>query len=391
MGGPAQGIRNLVPELEKLGWKNTVCCLDDPADEYGLRDPFDVVKLGRGVGPLRYNKKLKSWLTDHLPDYEIVLIHGLWQYPSACTAGAIRRLRSQNRNAPALFVMPHGMLDPWFQDDPSRKWKARRNWLYWKAIEQRTIATADAVLFTCQRELELARKPFRPYRPKREINVGYGIAAPPAHSSEMSHAFEQVCGSLQGRPYLLYLSRIDPKKGVDLLVDAYLGLSQQGLAGKCELPDLVIAGPNDSPYAQDLMRRSVGCPGIHWLGMLVGDAKWGALYGSEAFILPSHQENFGIAVVEAMACGKPVLISDQVNIYPEIQASNAGYVEPDTAGGVDALLKRWFDCTLDERQAMASGAASGFQDRFSASAAAKRLVDQVQTTLASCDQNISVR
>ena len=105
-----------------------------------------------------------------------MIIHGLWQYQSYAVTGAVRRLRRSNPtgSTPRLFVMPHGMLDPWFQTDASRRFKAWRNWLYWKLIEHRTVSESDGVLFTCQKELELARLPFRPYRPRREINVGYG-------------------------------------------------------------------------------------------------------------------------------------------------------------------------------------------------------------------------
>lgn len=66
--------------------------------------------------------------------------------------------------------------------------------------------------------------------------------------------------------------------------------------------------------------------------MLQGDVKWGAVHGCEEFVLPSRQENFAIAVVEALACGKPVLISDQVNIWREIAEDGAGLVGGDTGG-----------------------------------------------------------
>ncbi|GHC61359.1 hypothetical protein GCM10007100_30840 [Roseibacillus persicicus] len=73
---------------------------------------------------------------------------------------------------------------------------------------------------------------------------------------------------------------------------------------------------------------------VHFCGMLQGDSKWGAFYCARAFVLPSHQENFGIAVVEALACGKSVLITDKVNIWREIKESEAGVVVSDTEEGV---------------------------------------------------------
>ncbi len=221
-GGPCQGIRNSIPALIKLGCENEVVCLDDPEDDYQCDDTFTIHKIGRGRGPWCYHKSLRPWLAEHLDNYDAVIVHGLWQYHSYAVTQSIAQLkRSSNQNAasahvPKVFVMPHGMLDPWFQRDRSRRLKAWRNWLVWKAIEQRTIAQADGVLFTCQRELELAREPFRPYHPQREINVGYGVSPPPRFQNQMKQAFATVCPGLGGKPYLLFLSRIHPKKGVDL-------------------------------------------------------------------------------------------------------------------------------------------------------------------------------
>ena len=122
---------------------------------------------------------------------------------------------------PQLFVMPHGMLDPWFQNDPSRRVKAIRNSIYWKLVEHKTIETANCILFTCQKELELARQPFRPYRPQGEANVGLGVALPPPFNESMQEAFNQRVSLAKDQSYFLFLSRIHPKKGVDLLIRAY--------------------------------------------------------------------------------------------------------------------------------------------------------------------------
>jgi len=264
--------------------------------------------------------------------------------------------------------------------------KAVRNWFYWWLVERGVVNSAHALLFTCQQELELARTTFGGYRPKREINVGYGIAEPPAFQPEMREAFAARCPGLNGRPYLLFMSRIHVKKNVAALVRAYArvrsevlrGLKDQGSNGAkdVEFPDLVIAGPGwDTRYGEEVKRMidevnggqrpeigsayatsDSGVTGAencqlptanfdraHAVDMLAGDSKWGALYGCEAFVLPSHQENFGIAVVEALACDKPVLISDQVNIWREIVEDGAGIAEADTEEGVEKLLRRFFE------------------------------------------------
>jgi glycosyltransferase involved in cell wall biosynthesis len=147
--------------------------------------------------------------------------------------------------------------------------------------------------------------------------------------------------------------------------------------------DLVIAGPGwDSEYGRrikELIRehgawsRELG--EIHMVGMLEGGAKWGALYGCEAFILPSHQENFGIAVVEALGCGRPVLISDKVNIWREIVDDGAGLVEEDSVKGTARLLARFAAGEL-------SGGEAGlfrdcFRRRFEIQKAAEKFLEVV--------------
>ena len=108
--------------------------------------------------------------------------------------------------------------------------------------------------------------------------------------------------------------------------------------------------------------------------MLTGDAKWGALYGAEAFALTSHQENFGIAVVEALSCGTPVLISNQVNIWREIKEDNAGFVGDDTLSGAEQVLWRWESRLPEDNMKMKRGAQLSYGSRFSVAQAARNLL-----------------
>ena len=339
-GGPSQGIRQSIPALASLGVQNEVVCCDLPTAPWIGRDSFPVCAVGsKGLG-FSYSPALKFWLRAHMPRFDAVIVHGLWLWPSLA-AHLVHK--SLGASGPLLFVMPHGMLDPWFQRDPSRRLKAIRNSCYWWLVERRVVNSASGLLFTCEEELRLARTTFRGYHPRRELNVGYGIAAPPAPTPHMQHALAQKCPALLDKPFLLFLGRIHPKKGVDLLVDAYLDFLKKQVEPD-RIPDLLIAGPGwESDYARGIQNRIGKTPKIHTSGMLEGDSKWGALHGCEAFILPSHQENFGIAVVEALACNKMVLISDKVNIWREIADDSAGLVEPDTLAGTQALLTAFRD------------------------------------------------
>ncbi len=399
-GGVCQAIRNIIKGLSQTGeHHNEVVCLDDPVADYLAGESFVIHALGPASSPWCYANGLFPWLLENLNRFDSVIVHGLWLYPSQATAKALRILKQNGRTpVPALHVMPHGMLDPYFQRDPTRRAKALRNWIYWKVIEHKVFRDATSVLFTCEEEMHLARQPFKPYRPQKESVVGLGVEEPPAQTNAMQLAFKQACPELNDAPYLLFLSRIHPKKGVDLLIRAYAQLVKAQLNNpssssdhSSSFPHLVIAGPLDSAYAKEMQALAADLfppstahcslitghsPCILFPGMLRGDAKWGAFYGCEAFVLPSHQENFGIAVVEALACAKPVLISDKVNIWREIESHHAGLIAQNTEEGTSKLLhqfltgREWFTDPV-----------SCFQKCFSVHGATLNLVNALEQTL----------
>jgi glycosyltransferase involved in cell wall biosynthesis len=394
-GGPAQGLRNLLPELEALGWTNEVVCMDRPEEVATWADPFPVHALGPVTGKWSGYWRLVRWLESQWQRFDAVIVHGLWLYPSAAAWKVHSGLASfDGQGKTPYFIYPHGMLDPWFQHAPERRLKAWRNTLYWHLIERRVVRQAQGLLFTCQQELELARRTFWGYRPNNELNVGYGIAAPPSRSGEQQQSFTQICPELNQRSWLLSLGRIHPKKGLDHLIQGYLAACERcSEADSRPVPALVVAGPMEGPYASHLrqlaqqgvrrMEKSgkVPTPVILFPGMLQGDAKWGALHGCEAFVLPSHQENFGIAVVEALACGKPVVISDQVNIWKEVAADDAGWVGQPSTASVAHLLEAWFKLAEAERLAAGRAAIRCFSTRFTVQAAADRFMKVIETKL----------
>jgi glycosyltransferase involved in cell wall biosynthesis len=321
-GGPCQGIRNAVPFQKKLGVLNEVVCFDETSTLYPVEDDFVIYKLGKGITAYQYHPVLLSWLKDNIFNYDFVIVHGLWQYPNLAVYRAVKHLKKKSPKVPKVIIMPHGMLDPYFQKAPERKLKAIRNELMWRLTEKKCLNAAEAVFFTCEEERRLAATTFKNYKPRKTINVGYGINPPPMFDELFKTAFAIKCPLLKGKEYWLFLSRIHPKKGIDLLIEAY----NQLIAENHYLPELVIAGPTDSEYAQQMVKMAGNNNHIHFSGMLLGDAKWGAFYGCELYVLPSHQENFGIAIVEAMACKKPVVITKNINIWWEIEAGNGGWV-----------------------------------------------------------------
>lgn len=382
-GGPCQVIRNAALELAKYNHHFEVVSLDNPDSDFLGKDSFPVHALGPTKSPWLYSPKLIPWLTANLKRFDAVVIEGLWLYHSYAVNKVLHRLKNKRKTAPAsklpkLYIMPHGMLDPWFQRASTRKLKAIRNWFYWKVVEADVVNQADGLLFTCEVELLLAREPFTPYRPKKEINIGLGIGSSPPFRPAMHESFIEKCPSIKGCSYFLFLSRIHEKKGVDLLVDAYSKFQYKSHS----LPKLVVAGPGiETPYGQRLKKfiseNEFLRANIFLTDMLTGNAKWGAFYGCEAFVLPSHQENFGIAVVEALACGKPVLISNQVNIWKEIKEIGGGFIAPDTVNGTLENLENWVNLPKHSKDLMGQQAQKCFKQHFAIEPASVRLIDAI--------------
>jgi glycosyltransferase involved in cell wall biosynthesis len=361
-GGPAEGVRQWGLKGATLGHSIEVLTLDAPGLPFLNRFPLQTYALGPSKGHYRYNERLVPWLKSNAARYDAVIVNGIWQYHSF---GTWRALRS--RTTP-YYVFTHGMLDPWFRH--RYPLKHVKKWLYWPWATYRALRDARAVLFTSEEERLRARQSFWLYRANERV-VGYGTSGPPEDRDKSLQAFHAKFPELRAKSFLLFLGRIHEKKGCDLLVRAF---AEQ--AHKESDIHLVMAGPDQTGWAASLkeMAARLGvAERITWIGMVRGDLKWGVLHACEAFVLPSHQENFGIAVAEALACAKPVLISNKVNIWREIQHDGAGLVGDDTQQGVHQILEAWRLMPIVARQTMSQNAVRSFQRRFTVDIMAESL------------------
>lgn len=146
----------------------------------------------------------------------------------------------------------------------------------------------------------------------------------------------------------------------------------------------MLAGPASGAYATQLQRlaeRLGITASLHWTGMLHCDQKWGAFQSAAAFVLPSHQKNFGIAVAEALSCSTPVLLTHPVNIAADIAAAGAGLVEHDTIPGITNLLRRWLALDPTARAAMATEARRCFLERYEISNAALSITTTIRAAI----------
>lgn len=361
-GGPTEAVRVLLG-FGPIGYQGEVVTLDAP-DAPFLKDfPFPIHALGPIHTVYGYTPKLLPWLKQNRDRFDGIVVNGLWQY---CGYAAWRVFRGRK----PYVVFTHGMLDPYFKH--TFPLKHLKKWLYWIPAEYWILRDAFRVLFTSTAEERLARESFWLSHWNGYV-VPYGASAPPpVDPDQLRQRFYDRVPSLQGRRFLLYLGRIHRKKGCDMLLDAFAKVASQdpGL-------DLVMAGPDQQSWAADLRRtaeqRGIGHR-VHWPGMLRDEAKWGAFFAGEAFILPSHQENFGIAVAEALGCGAPVLLADKVNIAEEIAADGAGLVEPDTPAGTLRLLERWLAMSEPDRAQMRHRAIACFHQRYDMRENAKTII-----------------
>ena len=357
-GGPVAFVRAVSREHAAMGHRVCVALLTrtNGAAPEGVEIVFAGSK--ERFGGYGYRAGLVAWIRQEARRHDAIFVHGLWQYH-----GAAAWLALSPRDTP-YFLFPHGMLDPWFAGDRQRHWKKR---LYWEFVERHVARSARALLFTSAAEMERAPQTFgKPWR--REKLVELGIAEPPSEAEAQREAFLARFPALRGRRIILFLGRVDRKKGCDLFARAFAALNPPDC-------DLVFAGP----CADEAYRAELDGPRIHFTGMLEGAEKWGAFRCADVFALPSHQENFGIAVVEALACGLPVLVSTAVDIHGAITSASAGFAERDDLEGTRALLDRWLKLAPVERDAMKIAAGHCFRSHFQIRETAARMLSLIES------------
>jgi len=350
VGGVATSVLALSRGLARRGHKIDIVVLDDPSAAWIANIDLNVHALGSGLTSYRYSRFLLPWLRQH-GDYDRVIVNGIWQYLSFA---AWRRYAGSQI---PYYVFPHGMLDPWFKE--TFPLKHLKKWLYWPWAEYRVLRDAAAVIFTSEEERLQARQSFWLYRCREKVSP-LGVEAPPISTSAKSEFLARY-PQLQNTRNFLFLGRLHPKKGCDILLDAFARVRS------ADSISLILAGPDQIGWESDLRRQVARLNltnRVAFTGMLQGTIKQGAFACADAFVLPSHQENFGISVVEALAAGVPVLISNRVNVWREIDTDRAGYVESDDLAGTTRLLQRWIDTAPTERETMRKNARNCFEQRF---------------------------
>jgi glycosyltransferase involved in cell wall biosynthesis len=354
-GGPLEGLLRLSDFLILQGHMLEMVALDTEEAAARLAAPFPVTAVGRGIGRYGYNSRLNRWMSANSSRFDVVILHGLWNYSSVGTWRVLRK-----RKTPYV-VFVHGMMSPWFRDAFPIKHLAKQ--VFWSLLEGRVVRDARYVLFTTEEERLNARNVFVGHSYFKERVVPYGTVGPSGDEATQRTAVLAAYPELADRRFLLFVGRLHKVKGCDLLIEAFA----QSLDRIPRDVDIVIAGPDQMGLSEQLkaMAKQLGIEKrVHWTGMVSGELKWGMIRSCEALILPSHHENFGMVVAEAMACSRPVLISDKVAIWKEVAGSSAGIVEPDTLDGTRQLIMKFWELSEQERSRMGLAGMRAFKYHF---------------------------
>ena len=324
-GGPSQMVLGLSKALASQGVEVTILTttangdtgqapLDVPIDRPIEQDGYQIRYFP--CSPFRrykFSLGLLRWLSAHASEYDLAHIHALFS-PVSTAAATVAR----SKNLPYI-LRPLGTLDP-----ADLKKKRYLKQIYATLFERANIAGAAALHFTSDQEAKVSD---RFGAVTRDLILPLGVTIPtsfPVGAITPSETLHER--DLPLPPTLLFMSRIDPKKGLDLLLPALEQLLAEGLQFK-----FILAGgnPQDPHYEKQIHDRIQTSPLRDFTtvtGFVSGEAKTELLRSADLFVLPSYYENFGIAVAEAMVAEIPVVISDQVHIWREIQQAEAGWI-----------------------------------------------------------------
>lgn len=336
-GGPAVVVRDLTRALAKQGLTVDVATTDDdgegtldvPLDQPVERDGVQMFHLPRrSSGSYLFSWALTRWLWRNVAAYDVVHVHSVFSYPSLA---ASRIAGSKKR---PYVLSPHGMVEPWSLNH--KGWKKAP---YMRLVERQTLSRAAALHALADAE----RRNIEALRLSAPVFVlPNGVDLDAFATLPERAAFESRYPETAGKKIVLFMGRIDPKKGLDLLVRAFADVTRRDLAGRLHL---VIAGPDlvDHKAAIENLIAAEGIgESVTFTGLLEDVEKLRALAAADLYVLPSHSEGFSMATLEALAAGCAVVITEACN-FPEVTNAGAGVViqtavEPLTEA-LDGLLR----------------------------------------------------
>ena len=301
----------------------------------------------------KYSRPLQTWLDENVRGFDVVHIHAVFNHSSIAAA------RSCRKYLVPYIVRPLGTLDPW-----SMQQKSLRKSLFWTLAGKRMLKYAGTIHYTAQAEFDLVKDSLG-LTHGSVVPLGIGSASPAALDSRTTIARGRAgtpAVSARTGPYVLFLSRLHPKKGLDVLIKAFAALHKNESFSEWRL---VIAGDGEAVYVNSLKRLvSVNAAEdfVCFVGWVSGDEKREVIRNASLLVLPSLQENFGLCVLEALAEGVPVVVGRNVNLAKDIADAGAGWI---TNVDVADLEKTLSESMADKQLRLSRGLAGKvFSQKF---------------------------
>ena len=366
-GGPSAALPAMARALIAQGVEVTIATTDDDGRGCRLHVPIGTLTNDvDGVQRIHFRKStefykvslgLGRWLRRSVSEFDVVHVHALFSYPSVAAARAAKAA-----DVPYV-VRALGVLNRWGMENRRRMVK---HWSL-RFVEMPVLRSASMIHYTANAERREAAEAHPEIAEMKSIVIPLPVELPGMEQTASPAAAD---GAVRGGPVILFLSRIDPKKGVELLLRAFEEIQR-------EVADavLMLAGDGEREYI-DGLKKEVDRLGIGhsviWAGFLAGELKASALRGATVFVLPSYSENFGIAAAEALAAGVPSILSENVAVADYAKAADAALVVPCEDGAIAAALRQLL-AEEELRVHLASNGRNLVRNKFSSEAVGRSL------------------
>lgn len=346
-GGPSHSLADMAKSNFNNNIKHDIIHLGKNS-KYKYSKNIKYIGLNNRFFKYGLSIKLIFWLIKNRKKYHKFFIHGLWQFQTLIARIILKK---------KYHVFTHGMLDPYFGKEKTKTLKKK---IYWFLFERGNLIKSNSVLVNSDEEINHLKKTFVDTDGIKIKKINYGIIKPKLSLSKLKLLKKHPY--LKEQKYILFIGRIDPKKGLDLLINAFSKIKIK--KNYC----LVLSGPIDNKKYKEKIDKLIQSNKlknkIFFTGFVQGSDKWNLIKFSEFTILPSYGENFGVSVVESLSVGKPVIISNKVGISKIIKKFSCGLVHQLNVNSLKRSMESLLSISYEKKNKLSKRALICFDKNY---------------------------